>query len=126
MDFLADENIPIASVRRLREAGHDVVAVTQESPGIPDDEVLTRAVREERVLLTFDSDYGQLVYGPENAHAPRAGIVYFRFVPTHPDEPAEHLLGVVKEASLPLTEHLTVVERGRIRQRPLGRSHPRD
>lgn len=29
MRFLADENFPLASVKRLREAGHDVLAIIQ-------------------------------------------------------------------------------------------------
>jgi hypothetical protein len=43
MRFLADENFPLPSVSRLREAGHDVAAIASEEPGIPDEQVLLRA-----------------------------------------------------------------------------------
>jgi hypothetical protein len=43
MRFLANENFPLASVQRLREAGHDVVAVVEWRPGAADTEVLSRA-----------------------------------------------------------------------------------
>lgn len=33
MDFLANENFPLLSVRLLREAGHYVVGIIQEAPG---------------------------------------------------------------------------------------------
>ncbi|MCS7282130.1 MAG: DUF5615 family PIN-like protein [Anaerolineae bacterium] len=36
MRFLADENIPLESIRRLRQAGYDVWAVVEELPGARD------------------------------------------------------------------------------------------
>ena len=62
MKFLADENFPLPSVRRLREAGHDVAAIAAEEPGLQDEQVLSRAFREERIILTFDRDYGRFLY----------------------------------------------------------------
>lgn len=44
MRFLANENFPLPSVRLLREAGHDVVSISEETPGITDSQVLSRAV----------------------------------------------------------------------------------
>jgi len=40
MNFLADENYPLPSIRRLRLAGHDVAAIIMDSPGAPDKAVL--------------------------------------------------------------------------------------
>ena len=65
MRFLADESCDFAVVRALREAGHDVAAVRELSLGVADDVVINLAVRENRILLTEDKDFGQLVY----AHA---------------------------------------------------------
>ena len=56
MRFLANENFPLPSVRLLREAGHDVVSISEETPGITDSQVLSRAVSEQRIILTFDRD----------------------------------------------------------------------
>lgn len=77
----------------------------------------SRAVREARVLLTFDRDYGSLVY-QRRLPAP-GGIVYFRFVPSSLEEPAEYLLALLERSELSLLGVLTVAERDRIRQRPL-------
>jgi predicted nuclease of predicted toxin-antitoxin system len=117
MRFLADENIPLASVRRLRDAGHDVAAVSEGSPGASDSEVLTQATRQSRVILTFDRDYGTLVYR-EVAPAP-TGVVYYRFAPRSPEEPAERLLGLLMVPSLVIEGRFTVVERTQTRQRSL-------
>jgi predicted nuclease of predicted toxin-antitoxin system len=80
MRFLANENFPLESVRSLRAAGHDVAAVIEDSPGAKDHEVLARAAREERIILTFDRDYGELIYRLK--HPAPAGIIYLRFAPS--------------------------------------------
>ena len=54
MRFFANENMPLASVRVLREAGFDVASITEDSPGISDEGVLRRAHAENRIILTFD------------------------------------------------------------------------
>lgn len=54
MQFLANENFPVRSVKRLREAGYDVASVIEDSPGAEDTEVLARATREQRVVKTWD------------------------------------------------------------------------
>lgn len=115
MRLLANENFPLKSVHRLREAGHDVKAVIEDSPGAKDREVLARGVAERRIVLTFDRDYGELIYRwrlpvPE-------GVVYFRFAPATPDEPAEYFFKLLVLEGLSLEGEFTVVERGHIRQR---------
>jgi len=59
---LANENIPLASVTTLRDAGHDVFCLSLDSPGINDESVLALAREQDRILVTFDRDYGELVY----------------------------------------------------------------
>jgi predicted nuclease of predicted toxin-antitoxin system len=115
--FLTDENLPLPSIRLLSTAGHDVIAVALESPGVPDEAILDRAVREGRILLTFDRDYGDLLY-LQGSQLPE-GIVYFRFAPSSPEEPAEYLLALLERFGSSLLGTLTVAERDRVRQRPL-------
>lgn len=50
--FLADESCGMPVVGALREAGHDVVAIADDSPGVSDDRVIEKAVREQRILIT--------------------------------------------------------------------------
>lgn len=116
MRFLANENFPLAGIFYLRAAGQDVVAVIQETPGTRDSEVLQRGATEGRVILTFDRDYGELIYR-RRLPVP-AGVVYFRYDPLTPEEPAEHLLRLLDVVDL--VNKYTVVERDRIRQRSLS------
>jgi len=118
MRFLANEDFPLRSLQRPREAGHDVEAIVEDSPGAKDWEVLARAASEHRIVLTSDRDYGELIY---RRRLPVArGVVCFRFVPRTPEEPAEHLLRFVTIDSPELAEKFTVVARDRVRQRSLS------
>ena len=54
MKFLANENIPLATVRRLRDFGHDVLAIAETAPGSTDQVVLSWAFQQQRILITFD------------------------------------------------------------------------
>jgi predicted nuclease of predicted toxin-antitoxin system len=117
MRFLANENFPAESVARLRKAHHDVISVGETMPGVEDEEVLSLAAREGRVLLTFDRDYGELIY--LRGMAVPLGVIYLRFVPLTPSHPAEVVLGLEQVSGLRIENRYTVVEPPRIRQRPL-------
>src|SRR5687767_11049488 len=71
MRFLADESCDFAIVRALRAAGHDVLAVVDVSPRAADPNVIDLAVRDNRILLTEDKNFGQLVY---SSGTPSAGV----------------------------------------------------
>ena len=117
MDFLANENFPLLSIRLLREAGHRVVSIVREAPGSKDEDILKRAHAERLIILTFDRDYGELIY--RHQALPPVGIVYFRFTPASPSEPAEILLAVIDRADFSVAGRFTIVERGRVRQRSI-------
>ena len=61
MRFLADENISRLVVERLRAAGFDVSSVRETRPGASDKDVLDEAGSDDRVLITEDRDFGELV-----------------------------------------------------------------
>jgi predicted nuclease of predicted toxin-antitoxin system len=117
MRFLANENFPMMSVVRLRDAGYDVAYGSEDAPGAEDSIVLERAVHEEIIILTFDGDYGELIYRLRMS-VPK-GIVYFRYLPATPEEPAQDLLHLLSVERLVLEGYFTVFERTQLRQRPL-------
>lgn len=117
MQFLANENFPLLSVRNLRNLGLDITSIMEDSPGIKDTEVLARAVKEERIILTFDRDYGELIF---RRFLPKPiGVIYFRYQPFTPEEPAQHLMRLLNEKDLKLERMFTVLERNKLRQRSL-------
>ena len=119
MRGLADENVPRGSVLALRAAGHDIVFVAETKPGASDGEVLEMAVAESRILLTFDRDFGRLVYRM-GLEGPR-GVILFRLVPATPEEPSELLVELLRRPELEFEGQFTVIDRERVRQRPMQR-----
>ena len=117
MRFIADENFPLPSVKRLRSAGHDVSAVIRDTPGAADDDIMSRAAQQGRIVLTFDRDFGELIFRPKLPVPP--GVVYFRFDPLTPEQPADYLLRLLATSELSLEGRFTVVEIGQVRQRML-------
>lgn len=118
MIFLADENFPLPSVRKLAESGYDVAAVIVDSPGSSDRQILARAVEEQRIILTFDRDFGELVF--RLRLPPPPGVVLFRFDPSNPVEPARYLIDLLGHQTVKLEGMFTVAEPRQIRQRPLA------
>ena len=117
MRFLANENFPGDAIAALRAAGHDIVSVRLGAPGASDEEVLAWAVREQRVLLTFDKDFGELARA--SGLPPTCGIVLFRLPMTKPGEVGRRLAQILASRADWIGQ-FSVVEPGRIRMRPLA------
>lgn len=63
MRFLLDESVEYRLAAYLSDHGHDVTAIAHDYPASIDDEVvLAIAEREQRILLTNDRDFGNLVF----------------------------------------------------------------
>lgn len=96
----------------LREAGHDVLAVSELAPGLADAQVMDRAVSEKRIVITEDRDFGELVY---SRGARSAGVILVKF---H-SHARRGKPGAVMQAVASLGERLqagfAIVEPGRVR-----------
>jgi predicted nuclease of predicted toxin-antitoxin system len=121
MKFLADENIPARAVRAVREEGYDLAWVAEENQGASDERVLEMARAEERVLITFDRDFGELVFR-RRAEA-FTGVILLRIRPRS----AEFVAGVLRtvlESDRPWERHFSVVTESRVRMVPLQLGDP--
>lgn len=113
--FLANENFPRPSIHLLRDAGFNVVSIQEDYPGISDQLVLQQASLSNFIILTFDKDYGELIfrYGYENPPA----VIYFREKGNNPLFPGQMLLSLLKANELKFENTFTVIEQQNIRQR---------
>ena len=62
MRLLLDMCMAPRMAQFLRELGHDAVHLREQDQGrLPDEDVMTKAAREGRALVTFDLDFGEMV-----------------------------------------------------------------
>jgi predicted nuclease of predicted toxin-antitoxin system len=96
MKILADENLARDFVSWLRSIGHDVLYAAEVGPGDPDVSWVSRASGEDRLLVTSDKDFGELVFRDGLSSS---GVVFLRL---------ERL--AVRDALVRLQETWSVVE----------------
>lgn len=62
MRLLLDANISVRIVAPLTQMGHDVISQHTEDPNADDEVILQHAFRDKRVVVTYDKDFGELVF----------------------------------------------------------------
>jgi predicted nuclease of predicted toxin-antitoxin system len=100
----------------LRQLGHDVAWVKEDSPGARDGDILARAEAEGRLLLTYDKGFGALACA---ARLPaNCGIVLFRLSGSSPDADNRRAIAALVSRN-DWAGQLAIVEDDRIRTRPI-------
>ena len=112
--LLANENFPSASAVFLRNCGYDVTYVAENFKSISDEYVIEIATQEERTILTFDRDYGELIF--KHNYRPPKGVIYLRLDNYQPDEPGKIIDALLKHNIL-VDNFLTVYDGSSLRQR---------
>jgi predicted nuclease of predicted toxin-antitoxin system len=116
LKFLADECCDTGLVGSLRQDGHDVLYVPEKKSGVLDDEVLLDAYNEERILLTEDKDFGELVY---RLKKPSRGIVLIRIDVKERHRKWARLKKLIDDLGDRLPGHFVVIDTKKFRFRPL-------
>jgi predicted nuclease of predicted toxin-antitoxin system len=120
--LLVNENFPAPATRLLCDRGVDVVSVQEIMAGGSDEAVLRIAVDQGRWLVTYDRDYGELVYSRDCAAPP--AILYLRQEPYPPARAAELLLTLPAEPAS--TEgHFVVIAESTVRRSALPQTGSR-
>ena len=114
MRFLANENFPDPSIVLLRADGHDVRSIRTEHPGISDPQVIALAQEEDRIILTFDKDYGELIFKDGIKDPP--AVLFLRYRGRDPKAAAALITEAMFAGTL-LEGRFTVIEEEGIRQR---------
>jgi predicted nuclease of predicted toxin-antitoxin system len=116
INFLADESCDFTVVRALRAAKFDVLSVAESFPSISDEQVLQRSLKEERILLTEDKDFGEWVF----AHGKKVpGVILVRFPGNARKQLAEEIRMLVEDYGTDLIRNFVVLEPGRARIRKI-------
>ena len=115
MKLLANENFPIKSSHYLKSKGFDITSIGADNPSIQDHAVMTIAIREARTILTFDRDYGELIF--KHNYKPQKGVIYLRLDEYKADEPGKIIEELINKKEFDFENALTVLDKNGIRQR---------
>ena len=63
-------------VSGLRSAGFDVAWIQSDAPGSSDEQVLELAGEQQRILITYDTDFGDLIF--HRGVPARSGVMLLR------------------------------------------------
>jgi predicted nuclease of predicted toxin-antitoxin system len=115
MKFLLDQDVYALTKDFLREQGYDVVTASELGLSRAlDSELLNTASEQERIFVTRDRDYGNLVF----VHHAGSGVIYLRILPSDMNEVHAELKKVLESyREDELAKSFVVVEKGRHRIR---------
>jgi predicted nuclease of predicted toxin-antitoxin system len=68
MKFLIDVNASRALGNWLQEMGHEIVYVSYTDPEMKDEHILEWAVMEQRIIMTTDNDFEQMIWQQRKRH----------------------------------------------------------
>jgi predicted nuclease of predicted toxin-antitoxin system len=119
MKFLLDQDVYASTARFLHDLGHDVVPVAQIGLSQTGDEELLRIAQEQnRIFVTRDRDFGNLVF----VKALGAGVLYLRILPSTQNAVHSELERVLETyTERELAAAFIVIEPGGYRIRRLAR-----
>lgn len=98
----------------FRQNGHDTTAVRDRDPRMDDLVILAWSVSEQRLVVTMDKDFGELVYHSGEAHA---GVLLLRLESATSSEKVRVVEEIVKTYGDQLVGTFAVYQNGRLRIR---------
>ncbi len=114
MNILADENIEREFILALRDANIDVISVWESHIGLADDEILQIAVDKKAVILTYDTDFGELVF---RFNLKSHGIILLRLSGLSLADKVGKTISVIKNHEVELENAFTVISENLVRIR---------
>lgn len=116
MKFLADVNIEKTIVDELRRIGYDIVWIVDENPYLDDMSIFKIAQNENRILLTNDKDFGEIVFRQKLASA---GIILLRIKGQDTRKKIKLLRKVLISYHDRISKHFVVITKEKVRFIPI-------
>lgn len=114
MNVLVDVSAGQTVADLIRSLGHDTAFVRDRDPSMPDVDILAWAVAEDRLVVTMDKDFGELVY---RSGQPHAGVLLLRLEAARLAERIRVVTDIFTNHGADLPGHFSVYQGGRLRIR---------
>jgi predicted nuclease of predicted toxin-antitoxin system len=114
--LLADENVSHRIVERLRTDGHTIILAQDVAAGREDTDVLSVAQSLAAVVLTEDTDFGDLIW---RQHQPSAGVILLRLSGMARAAQPEYVATAITAHASGIPGSFTVIAPTVVRIRPL-------
>lgn len=116
LKFLADVNIEKLIVDELKKLGYDITWIAEENPSLDDISIFKIAQKENRILLTNDKDFGDIVFRQKLVSS---GIVLFRIKGQDTREKIKLLTKVLVSHKDRISKHFVVITKEKFRFTPI-------
>lgn len=103
---------PIVARWLRDEQGHAVFSVFEEARGAADVDIIEKAFREERILITNDKDFGEKVFKERRRHR---GVVLLRLEDERPANEIEVLRRLLESYAERLLDNFVVATEDQVR-----------
>jgi predicted nuclease of predicted toxin-antitoxin system len=114
LKITVDVGVGVCVETLLREMGHDVVSIREIEPSMQDREIIANAAEQNRLVITMDKDFGELVVRDGARHA---GVLLLRLDAATGPEKAEVVRKVFEVFADALPGRFSVYQADRLRIR---------
>lgn len=116
--FLVDVGVGKGIEKHLREEGYDTKAVRDIDPRMEDREIIRIAVSENRMVITMDKDFGELVHHSPMEHS---RVLLLRLEDAIGSEKLQVVKHIMKNYSDRIKNCFCVFQNGKFRIRKIHR-----
>ncbi|MFH0726344.1 MAG: DUF5615 family PIN-like protein [Pseudomonadota bacterium] len=116
--FFVDVGVGKGIEKYLREEGYDTKAVRDIDPRMEDAEIIHTAVSENRIVITMDKDFGELVYHSSMKHN---GVLLLRLEDAIGSEKLQIVKHIMKNYSDRIQNSFCVFQNNKLRIRKINR-----
>jgi predicted nuclease of predicted toxin-antitoxin system len=116
LKFLIDVGVGRAVEQFLEQQGYEVKTVRSLDSRMPDIDIIRLAVQEERLIMTMDKDFGELVY---HLRMPHCGVLLLRLENATGAEKVQIVANLLANYSSQLANHFAVFQNNRLRIRKI-------
>ena len=114
LKIITDVDIGLTVYEAILGAKYDVISAILLDASMPDADILSIANKEERLVVTMDKDFGELVFQNKLAHH---GVLLLRLDNATGEEKAIIVLRIIQDFGNQLIGKFSVYKNGRLRIR---------